>query len=77
MVSRRPALPLSSRLTGLQGTQTEQKNELLYAKFGINYAKLPARFRKVRRAVRARKPLPCNHHSASQDADGAPAIRAG
>ena len=30
-----------------QGTQTEQKNELLFSKFGISYAKLPERFRKV------------------------------
>ena len=30
-----------------QGTQTEQKNELLYSSFGINYATLPASFRKV------------------------------
>ena len=32
----------------MQGTQTDFKNELLYASFGINYSTLPARFRKVR-----------------------------
>ena len=39
------------RCVGLQGTQTEQKNELLFSKFGINYAKLPVRFRKVRQRL--------------------------
>jgi len=34
--------------SAVQGTQTEHKNELLYSSFGINYASLPARFRKVR-----------------------------
>jgi tRNA(His) 5'-end guanylyltransferase len=36
----------------LQGTQTEQKNELLFSQFGINYAKLPERFKKVSGAAR-------------------------
>ena len=31
----------------MQGTQTDFKNELLYASFGINYSTLPARVRKV------------------------------
>jgi tRNA(His) 5'-end guanylyltransferase len=31
----------------LQGTLTQDKNELLFSKFDINYSALPARFRKV------------------------------
>lgn len=30
-----------------QGTVTEQKNELMYSKFGVNYNDLPQQFRKV------------------------------
>ena len=31
----------------LQGTLTQDKNELLFSRFGINYSTLPARFRKA------------------------------
>jgi tRNA(His) 5'-end guanylyltransferase len=31
----------------LQGTLTQDKNELLFTQFDINYSTLPARFRKV------------------------------
>ena len=31
----------------LQGTLTQDKNELLFSRFDINYSTLPARFRKV------------------------------
>ena len=51
----RTVAPAEVLMFGLQGTQKEQKNELLFSKFGINYAKLPERFRKVRR-TRVRMP---------------------
>ncbi len=43
---------LASRLTefrraGLQGTQADFKNELLFSQFGINYNNLPEQYRKV------------------------------
>jgi len=39
----------------LQGTLTQDKNELLYSQFGINYSDLPPQFRKVA----ADSVLPC------------------
>ena len=42
----------------MQGTQRDFKNELLYSSFGINYAHLPARFRKVRVALPPTPPPP-------------------
>ncbi len=47
-VVRVPCHPYCKVPGAVQGTQTEFKNELLYSSFGINYADLPARFRKVR-----------------------------
>jgi len=35
------------------------KNELLYSRFGINYGKLPARFRKVQHARTTGTVAPC------------------
>ena len=34
-----------------QGTQADFKNELLFSQFGINYNKLPERYRKASRVV--------------------------
>jgi len=42
-----------------QGTQVGFKNELLYSRFGINYGKLPARFRKVQHARTTGTVAPC------------------
>jgi tRNA(His) guanylyltransferase len=42
----------------LRGTVSEHKHELLFAKFGINYAKLPAMYRRGTTLVRQRKGLP-------------------
>lgn len=38
----------------LQGTQAGFKNELLFSQFGINYNKLPERFKKVGRQIAGR-----------------------
>lgn len=45
----------------VQGTRTEHKNELLYSRFGINYAKLPARYRKVGRLAKQLCVVPICH----------------
>ena len=39
-------MKLSSLFSISQGTLTADKNELLFSRFGINYARLPARHRK-------------------------------
>lgn len=46
--SGRAASPLSDAFVcTLQGTLTQDKNELLFSRFDINYSTLPARFRKA------------------------------
>lgn len=35
----------------VQGTMTEQKNELMYSRFGVNYNDLPEQFRKARATI--------------------------
>lgn len=42
----------------LRGTVSEQKHELLFSRFGINYAKLPAMYRRGTFLIRQRKGLP-------------------
>ena len=42
-----PALLNSASFPCMQGTVTQQKNELLFSKFSLNYSDLPAQFRKA------------------------------
>ncbi|PNW74008.1 hypothetical protein CHLRE_13g581550v5 [Chlamydomonas reinhardtii] len=54
----------------LRGTQTAQKNELLFNEFGINYAHLPEQFKKGSVVIRRKTMV-----EVKQRADGTPVLR--